>query len=110
MTDDQMSPEASSDDKLLTALGWVLSPLVPIVLLLLEDKKDRPFIRVHSVTAIAWSVVYVILSVVLTATVILACTIPFIYFIQWYWAYQAYQGQVVNIPFVTDFVKNQGWV
>ena len=24
-------------------------------------------------------------------------------------AYQAYQGQDVNIPLITDFVKNQGW-
>jgi uncharacterized membrane protein len=28
---------------------------------------------------------------------------------QLYCAYQAYQGQTVRIPVVTDFVTNQGW-
>ena len=26
------------------------------------------------------------------------------------WAYLAYQGQWVSVPFLTDFVKKQGWV
>jgi uncharacterized membrane protein len=26
-----------------------------------------------------------------------------------YWGYQGYQGQTVEIPVITDFVKNQGW-
>jgi hypothetical protein len=29
--------------------------------------------------------------------------------IQLYWAYQAYQGKIVTIPLLTDFIKNQGW-
>jgi uncharacterized membrane protein len=27
----------------------------------------------------------------------------------WYWAYKAYKGELITIPVVTDFVKNQGW-
>jgi uncharacterized membrane protein len=26
-----------------------------------------------------------------------------------YWAYQAYQGQDVKIPVVSDFIRKQGW-
>ena len=26
-----------------------------------------------------------------------------------YWAYLAYQGQMFEVPFVTNFIKNQGW-
>ena len=26
-----------------------------------------------------------------------------------FWAYKAYQGELITIPMVTDFVKNQGW-
>ena len=34
-------------------------------------------------------------------------------FILWavgvYWCWQAYQGKMVKIPIITDFVKQQGW-
>jgi hypothetical protein len=26
-----------------------------------------------------------------------------------WWAYQAYQGQDVKIPMISDFIHNQGW-
>ena len=50
MTDEAViSPEITSDDRLWAALSWIpISPLWPIfsiVVLLLEDKKDRAFIR-----------------------------------------------------------------
>jgi hypothetical protein len=32
-----------------------------------------------------------------------------VWFYQLYLAYQAYQGQTINIPIITDFCKNQGW-
>lgn len=110
MAEEQMSPEATSDDKLWAALAYALSPIVPIIVLLLEDKKDRPYIKLASVQALAWSVVYAVIGTVLTATLILACIVPFIWFVQLYWAYRAYMGQEVNIPIISDFVKNQGWV
>jgi uncharacterized membrane protein len=33
-----------------------------------------------------------------------------IYLVFFYWAYLAYQGQIVNIPILTDFARKQGWV
>jgi hypothetical protein len=27
-----------------------------------------------------------------------------------YWALKAYQGERVEIPFITEFCKNQGWI
>ena len=39
--------EISSDDRLMAALAYVFSPLVPIIFLLMEDKKNRPFIKAH---------------------------------------------------------------
>jgi hypothetical protein len=26
-----------------------------------------------------------------------------------WWAYQAYMGQNVRIPMISDFIRNQGW-
>ena len=35
--------------------------------------------------------------------------VPVLWLVFLYWAYQAYQGQSVNIPVVTNFIKQQGW-
>ena len=37
----------SSDDRLWAALTYIFSPLVPIILLLLDDYKNRPYLRYH---------------------------------------------------------------
>jgi hypothetical protein len=35
--------------------------------------------------------------------------VPVLWLVFLYWAYQAYQGQMVNIPVLSNFIKNQGW-
>ena len=99
--------DVTSDDKLWAALAYVFSPLVPIILMLMEDKKNRPFIRAHNAQALVVGVVMIIV-VPIIATVTLGCG-GVIWLIMFYWAYKAYQGEMVNIPVVTDFVKGQGW-
>jgi uncharacterized protein len=101
--------EVSSDDRLWAALAYVFSPIVPIILLLIEDKKNRPFIRAHNMQALIWGVAVAILATVTAPIVIGACIWPIGFLIQLYWAYKAYQGELVNIPVLTDFVRKQGW-
>ena len=100
--------EITSDDRLWAALSWIpISPLWPIfaiIALLLDEKKDRVFIRYNAVLSIATGVILIPLSVITCGCAAL------IYLVFFYWAYVAYQGQVVEIPFVTDFARNQGWV
>jgi uncharacterized membrane protein len=100
----QFSSDITSDDKLWAALGYIFSPLIPIILLLMEDKKNRPFIKFHAVQAIVVFVVLVIL-----ATITFGCG-SIIFLVMFYWAYKAYQGEYVEIPVITNFIKNQGWV
>ena len=99
--------DVTSDDRLWAALAYVFSPLVPIIIFVMEDKKSRPFIRAHNAQAlVAGIALWVIGSVVSTFT----CGLGFfVWILLLYWAYQAYQGKTVSIPVVTDFVKNQGW-
>lgn len=99
----------TSDDKLWAGLAYLFSPLIPVVLLLIEGKKDRPFIKEHNVQALVWGLVSIALSFVLGATIILACVAWVVWIPQIIWAYQAYQGKSITIPVITDFVKNQGW-
>ena len=102
--------DVTSDDKLWAALAYVFSPIVPIILMLMEDKKNRPFIKAHNMQALVTGVA---LDVILMIVSAITCGIGAILFIVWaimlYWAYQAYQGKYITIPVVTDFCKKQGW-
>ncbi|GAB4542337.1 MAG: hypothetical protein Fur002_12370 [Anaerolineales bacterium] len=97
-----MSPSLTEDDKLWAALSYFF-PLLAIVALLMEDKKNRPYIKFNAIQSLVASVVLSILSTV-------TCGFGAVLFlVMLYWAYQAYQGQDVKIPVITDFIKNQGW-
>jgi len=102
--------EITADDKLWSLLSWLLSPLVPIILLLMEDKKSRPFIKYNAMQALIYGIVGYVVASVLSA-VLIGCFIGvglFIY--QIVLALQANQGKWVTVPFLTDFCKNQGWI
>ena len=107
MSQEPISPEVTSDDKLWAALAYFLSPIVPIIIMLMEDKKNRPYLRSHNAQALVMGIVMAII-VPIIGTVTLGCGFV-LWFIMWYWAYVAYQGKAINIPVVTDFCKNQGW-
>lgn len=103
----QASPDITSDDKLWAALAYVFSPIVPIILMLMEDKKNRPFIKAHNAQALVLGVIMIVVVPILAT---FTCGIgAIVWLIMLYWAYKAYQGQYVTIPVVTDFCKKQGW-
>jgi uncharacterized membrane protein len=103
------SADVTSDDKLWAMLAYILTPLVPIIIMLMEDKKNRPFIRAHNAQALVLGVISVIVSVFLGWTVFLLCLPLLIFFYCIYLGIQAYNGKYVEIPVVTGFVKGQGW-
>jgi uncharacterized membrane protein len=95
--------EITSDDKLFAALAYFFSPLVPLLLLLAEDKKQRPFIRAHNAQALVAGIVYILITF---GTI--GCG-SVIWIVMLYWAYKAYQGEYIEIPVLSEFVRNQGW-
>jgi uncharacterized membrane protein len=103
--------EITSDDKLWALLAYVLTPVVPIILLLLEDKKNRPFIRAHNAQALVWGIFNLVVGTALSAVLFFCFGAPsvIIWAVGVYWGIKAYQGSLVNIPVITDFVKGQGW-
>ena len=105
---EQPTMDVTSDDKLWAALGYPIA-LVAIIVLLMEDKKARPFIKFHAVQSIAANVVFFIVSFILSITVVGAICAPFLWLVFLYWAYKAYQGEMFDIPVVTNFIKGQGW-
>jgi uncharacterized membrane protein len=119
---------SSSDDRLLGGLIWLSMvllqlPLLSVVLLLIEPNKHNRFQRYHSVSSlIFWAaaliyeglatIVFAVLSIIsLGCLAICGWVIFFVpHALALYYALKAYHGEEVQIPFVTDFARRQGWI
>ena len=66
MSDQFATPEVTSDDKLWALLAYVLTPIVPVIIMLIEDKKNRPFLKAHYVQALVLGLPGVILTLKLS--------------------------------------------
>lgn len=121
MADDYTEPPAddiTDNDKLMAALSYPI-PLVAIIILLVEEMKNRPFQRYHAIQALAVNVVLwiviVLLGCILGAVTAMLGGIcgpasALLWFVTLYWAYQAYQGLYFEIPWLTEFMKGQNWL
>jgi uncharacterized protein len=104
MTEQPINPEITQDDKLWALLSWLFWP-VAIVMLLMDDKKSRPFIKYNAVLSLAYAVPLYVLGTITVGCLLLVGGIYAIVL-----GIQAFQGQWVKVPFLTDFIKKQGWV
>jgi uncharacterized membrane protein len=93
--------EITQDDKLWALLSYIFCPLIGIIVLLMEDKKSRPFIKYNAVVSIVLGVLVALLS--------WACIGILVWFYAIYLGIKSYQGEWVEVPVVSDFVRNQGW-
>lgn len=126
-------PDANADDHLIALLAYVTQiviPLImPVIVLLSESSKLRPFQRYHAVQSLALTCVFIALSVIvgigtamlqiiplvgLLVGLIVVCMTPIAYFMYvialLYYGYQAYQGKRFAIPGLTAFLRDQGWL
>jgi len=116
-----LNTDITSDDKLWAALGYPIFPIA-IIMLVVEGKKNRPFIKFHAVQALAlnvgvWVVEIIIgiLSSVLAAVTlgigaVLGCIAPLVWLLLLWPAILAYQGKYFEVPVVTKFLRDQHWV
>jgi len=102
--------DINDQDKLMAALAWILWPLA-LVILLVEDMKNRPFQKYHAVNSLVFAVVFSVVGIIITTvTCGFGAFLLVVGLVVFYWAYQAYQGVWVEIPVLTDFAKKQGWI
>ena len=110
--------EITENDKLMAALAYPI-PIVGIIILLVEDLRARPFQTYHAVQSLAanvalWVVIAVLACVLAAVTFFAAGCGGLLPLLLWlvtlYGAYLAYQGQYFEIPVITDFIRNQGWI
>jgi uncharacterized membrane protein len=109
MSEQPINPDITQDDKLWAALGYPIVP-VAIIMLFLEEKKVRPFIKYHAIHGIAINILVWIVITILGITVVGAICAPVIWLATLYPAYQAFTGVYWEIPYLTKFLKGQGWV
>ena len=119
--------EPTSDDRLWAGISYLsqaLVPvLVPVILLISESNKDRPFQRyhaTHSLALFAISVLYEIVAAIVYAilTAISAgcfgCIlwpvflVPIVVLV--YYAYLSYSGEYFEVPYLTEFLRDQDWI
>jgi len=126
MAQGSSSPPAgdiTESDRLMALLAYITGVIVPIIILLSEGMKNRPFQRYHAIQSLGLWVATLIYSVVACIVYFLLTTITFGILGLCLWiifllplvpvilyGIKAYQGEWVVIPVVTDFVKGQGWV
>lgn len=116
--------DLTDNDKLMAALAYIISPIVPAIILLSETMKVRPYQKYHAVQSLGLfgaSLGYTIIACVLffacsivTAGLLSICLwvlflVPIIPFV--YYAIMAYtSGQYIEIPVLTKFMMQQGWL
>ena len=105
MTQETASSDISSDDRLWAAIGYPIA-LVAIIMLLMEEKKNRPFIKFHAIQAIILSIVLVVLMVILSITVVGAICAPLLWLVTFWPAVEAYRGKYIQLPVIGNFVRN----
>ena len=123
----ETSEDVTDSDRLMAALAYATQVVIPIVIpgimLLSEENKNRPFLKYHAVQSLGFLVAAVIYEVLATIvftgfTVItagcLACVLWVLFLLPAipaaYYAYQAYQGVYFEIPLLTEFLVKNKWL
>ena len=103
----------SENDKLISAIGYIFTPIVPIIVLL-TTLKDSRFNRIHANqglvffgAAFAWYLLYSCVYFVMTSVAgLLACILWVGYFVPFvaslYMAYRTYTASQIEFPFLTQ--------
>lgn len=101
--------ESTSDDRLWALLAYIFAPIIPIVILLMADKKDRPFLKAHNMQALILGVVEWVINFVLSFVVIGCITSVITLVVNIWLGIRANKGEVFDIPVISNFVRQQGW-
>jgi len=117
----QSGSTIDSNDKIWAALGYLFFPIA-IILLLMEEQKNKPFIKYHAVQSLVANaaVWLIVIALSVCAGVLTVVTLGFgglcycVIFLLWLvllWpAIDSFNGNYTVLPVITDFIKGQKWV
>ncbi len=115
------SQSVTDNDRLMAALSYVIAVIVSLIVLF-SEAKNREFQRYHAIQSLGLSAVAVVYEiVVMLISCGLTALVPFLGCVTWilpllpaipflYYAYQAYQGKTFEIPYLTNFMRQQKWL
>ena len=123
MSQSPMASGINDNDKLMAALSYFFTPIVPIIVLLVDSMKVRSYQKYHALNALGYYAAELIFIVLLCICVsiltavtfgiggLLSCLFFVVFIPRIYYAYVAYsQLTYFEIPVVTKFMKQQGWL
>jgi len=119
--------DVTENDKLMAGLAYasqvVIPVVIPAVMLLSEENKQRPFQKYHGVQSLGFlvaAIIYEVLAAIVSCALssvsggCLACVLWLLFLVPvvpaLYYAYQAYMGRYFKIPFLTDFLVQSKWM
>lgn len=118
-----MASDISSNDRLWAALSYFFTPIVGIIVLVMDDTKNRPFPRYHAIQSFGFAaavfLIEILATIVFTCGSIItlglgACVLWILFFLPLplaiYYTYLAYQGKYFPIPGITNLMIQQGWL
>jgi uncharacterized membrane protein len=96
----------TGDDKLWVLLAYLLAPITPLIIWLMADKRERPFVKAHNPQAMVLGCIQVGLALLGSVTGCLSL-IPAVLLglAQIYWGIQGFNGRYVTIPVISDLVR-----
>jgi uncharacterized membrane protein len=124
----EFDPDATNDDRVMAALAYasqLIFPLgfvLPIILLISETSKKRPFQRYHAVQSLAlgviiWTLGFIYMMSWITvgwiAILCLCLLLPVgiaLWLLPLYYAMLAYNGKRFRIRGLTQFLEDQRWL
>jgi uncharacterized membrane protein len=121
MTQAPINSEITSDDRLWAALGYPIG-IIALIMLFIQGKKDRPFIKFHAVQALALTVILIVIEIVVNILQavfrhvslgicgLVGCFLPILWLLLFWPGILAFQGKYFDIPFVTKFLRGQHWI
>jgi uncharacterized membrane protein len=102
-------PQTEGNDKILAALSYPI-PIIGIVILVSEQMKAKPFLKFHAVQSIAFNIVIWVVYGIISLTGIGALCFPLFWLATLWPAWYAYQGQMYELPWLTNFLRGQHWI
>ena len=102
--------DVTDDDKLFSLLSYVFAPIVPLVLMFIEEKFSRPFVKYHVIQSLIFGGLVTVISFITSFFIIGICLGLVGWGFSIYFGIQAYNGEMFEIPVITKFAKDQGWL
>ena len=98
----------SEKERWWAALSYIFSPILPATLVFILDLNEYPFLKKHIYQSMAMGIIFVLtMPLILAATL---CIGGLFWLIMPYWGMLAFNGHEIAIPWVSTWIKEQGFI